>query len=81
MSNLQGSSGDWSNTDALDRGHTGNARSNQVPRLRSALSSLSIEPISRPKSDTKYGITHRHETNPESEKVRVLNSLSLDDKQ
>jgi len=65
----------------LDHGYNGNARSNQAPRLRSALSRLSVGPISRPKNHTKHGKAHRHETNSESEKERLLNSLSLDDKQ
>ena len=63
----------------MDHGHIGNARSNQALRLRSVFSSLSVAQISRPKSPTKYGIAHRHEPNSETEKVRVLNSLSLDD--
>jgi hypothetical protein len=63
----------------LDHGHTGNARSNQALRLHSVFSSLSVGQISRPKGPTKYAIAHCHETNCESEKVRVLNSLSLDD--
>ena len=67
-------------TAAVGHRHTGNARSNQAPRLPSALSILSVGPISRPKGHTKQGKAHRHEPNSESEKVRILNSLSLDDK-
>jgi len=63
--------GDQGDRAALDHGHTGNARS--------VFSSLSVGPISRPKSPTKYGTSHRQENNSESEKLRVLNSLSLDD--
>ena len=65
----------------MDHGHIGNERSNPAPRLRSVFSSLSVGQISRPKSPTKYEIAHRHEPNSETENVRVLNSLSLDDTQ